>query len=388
MRFTASGCARRPRRRSPHRSTASACRPTSISTRIHEPDEWRRIPILGKEELRALSPREFMADFNIAPRPDIQEYWRSGGSTGKPLFYPRTFRDMEFMFEGFRRGIQLAGVKPGDTAHISYPLGIHPVGHVSARVCQQMGVGVNWAGSGASTPSAVQVELIDQMQPTVWMGMSGYALHLANLAEAKGFDLKKSSVKKVLCAAEPISDAKRAKIEGMWGATLFDGFGMTEMCMMGAEDDTARRLPHVDRHVLSGGSRPRQPRAGRPRRGRRAGFDRAVECQRHALRPLEFRRPGGLALDRAGRRRLPLLPAPEARPPDRRLLQGARRQHHPRRFRGFHVRHGRRAGLQVRGAGRPGRARRPARLLRERSRARTQMRWRPSWRRRSGRSSN
>ena len=205
--------------------------------RVHEPDEWRRIPILGKEELRALSPREFMADFNIAPRPDIQEYWRSGGSTGKPLFYPRTFRDMEFMFEGFRRGIQLAGVKPGDTAHISYPLGIHPVGHVSARVCQQMGVGVNWAGSGASTPSAVQVELIDQMQPTVWMGMSGYALHLANLAEAKGFDLKKSSVKKVLCAAEPISDAKRAKIEGMWGATLFDGFGMTEMCMMGAEDD-------------------------------------------------------------------------------------------------------------------------------------------------------
>ena len=117
--------------------------------RVHEPEEWRRIPILDKDELRALSPREFMADFNIAPRPDIQEYWRSGGSTGKPLFYPRTFRDMEFMFEGFRRGIQLAGVKPGDTAHISYPLGIHPVGHVSARVCQQMGVGVNWAGSGA-----------------------------------------------------------------------------------------------------------------------------------------------------------------------------------------------------------------------------------------------
>ncbi|MCY4066058.1 MAG: hypothetical protein OXF57_06795, partial [Rhodospirillaceae bacterium] len=65
--------------------------------RIHEPDEWRRIPILDKEELRALSPREFMTDFNVAPREDIEEYWRSGGSTGKPLFYPRTFRDMEFM---------------------------------------------------------------------------------------------------------------------------------------------------------------------------------------------------------------------------------------------------------------------------------------------------
>ncbi|MYF85288.1 MAG: phenylacetate--CoA ligase family protein, partial [Rhodospirillaceae bacterium] len=205
--------------------------------RIHEPDEWRRIPILDKEELRALSPRAFMTDFNIAPRADIEEYWRSGGSTGKPLFYPRTFRDMEFMFEGFRRGIHLAGVRAGDTAHISYPLGIHPVGHVSARVCQQMGVGVNWAGAGANTPSAVQVELIDQMRPTVWMGMPGYALHLANLAEAAGFDLKNSSVNKILCCAEPLSAAKRAKIESMWGATVYDGFGMTEMCMMGAEDD-------------------------------------------------------------------------------------------------------------------------------------------------------
>jgi len=205
--------------------------------RIHEPDEWAKIPVLDKEELRALSPREFMDDFNIAKREEIQEYWRSGGSTGKPLFYPRTFKDMEYMFEGFRRGIDMAGIGHGDTVHISYPLGIHPIGHMTARVCQQLGAGVNWAGAGSNTPSAIQVELIDQMQPTVWMGMSGYALHLANLAEAKGFDLANSSVEKILCSAEPMSNAKRSKIEKAWGARIYDGFGMTEMCMMGAEDD-------------------------------------------------------------------------------------------------------------------------------------------------------
>ncbi len=203
---------------------------------IHEPEEWAKIPVLDKEELRALSPREFMDDFNTAKREDIQEFWRSGGSTGKPLFYPRTFKDMEYMFEGFRRGIALAGIGHGDTAHISYPLGIHPVGHVTARVCQKLGAGVNWAGAGSSTPSALQVELIDQIRPTVWMGMSGYALHLANVAEAKGFDLANSSVDKILCSAEPMSNAKRVKIERAWGAKIYDGFGMTEMCMMGAED--------------------------------------------------------------------------------------------------------------------------------------------------------
>jgi phenylacetate-CoA ligase len=64
--------------------------------------------------------------------------------------------------------------------------------------------------------------------------MSSYALHLANLAEAKGMDL--SSVKRVMTSAEPVSQAKRDKIERSWGAKLIDTFGMTEAGMMGAED--------------------------------------------------------------------------------------------------------------------------------------------------------
>jgi phenylacetate-CoA ligase len=66
--------------------------------------------------------------------------------------------------------------------------------------------------------------------------MSSYALHLANLAEARGIDLKESSVKTILTSAEPVSQAKRDKIERSWGARLTDTFGMTEAGMMGAED--------------------------------------------------------------------------------------------------------------------------------------------------------
>ena len=68
------------------------------------------------------------------------------------------------------------------------------------------------------------------------MGMSSYGLHLANLAEARGLDLAKSSVKTILCSAEPLSEAKRAKLARQWGAQVRDTFGMTEAGMMGAED--------------------------------------------------------------------------------------------------------------------------------------------------------
>lgn len=198
-------------------------------------EEFRKIPILDKEELRALSPQQFMTDFNQAPREKIHEYWRSGGSTGKPLFYPRTFEDMPYLYLGFSRGVQICGIGSGDTVHDAFPLGIHPVGHMYARVCQQLGAGVNWAGAGNSTPSALQIQLIDQMKPTVWMGMSSYGIHLANLAKAEGIDLSQSSVKKMITSAEPLSAAKREKIQRQWGAEIFDTFGMTECCLMGAE---------------------------------------------------------------------------------------------------------------------------------------------------------
>jgi phenylacetate-CoA ligase len=204
--------------------------------KLDDPAEWRKIPILHKEELRALTERQFYDQFNTAPRDTIWEYWRSGGSTGKPLFYPRSFADAPYCLLSFARGIQCAGVTKGDTAHISYPLGIHPVGHMYARVCQAAGVGVNWAGSGAGTPSAVQIQLIRDLKPTVWMGMSSYGIHLANIAEASGIDLAAIGVKKIVPSAEPLSAAKRAKIERCWGAKVHDSFGMTECGLMAAED--------------------------------------------------------------------------------------------------------------------------------------------------------
>ncbi len=205
--------------------------------KLDDPAEWRKIPILHKEELRALGEDEFYGEFNIAPRHTIWEYWRSGGSTGKPLFYPRSFEDAPYCLLSFARGIQCAGLGKGDTAHISYPLGIHPVGHMYARVCQAAGVGVNWAGSGAGTPSAVQIQLIRDLKPTVWMGMSSYGIHLANIAEAAGIDLAAIGVKKIVPSAEPLSAAKRAKIERCWGAKVHDSFGMTECGLMAAEDE-------------------------------------------------------------------------------------------------------------------------------------------------------
>lgn len=214
--------------------------------RLDDPEEWAKIPILDKEELRRIGVADFDAQFCIAERRDIAEYWRSGGATGVPLYYPRTYEDMEHTYRQLSRCWQCAGARPGDLCHMSFPLGVHPAGQLWARSANLSGVGIVWAGSGAGMPSAAQLELIETLKPTIWMGMPSYGLHLANLAEAQGIDLAGGSVRKLLVGAEALSPAKRDKLERMWGAEVNDLFGMTEIGILGSDSHV-----HEGFHVWS-----------------------------------------------------------------------------------------------------------------------------------------
>jgi phenylacetate-CoA ligase len=206
--------------------------------RLDHAEEWSRIPILDKDMLRSMSDAEFYKHFCLPAAADdgISEYWRSGGTTGRPLFYPRSHRDLMAAMVGFCRVFQCASMHAGERVHCSFPLGIHPAGQMMARAGEKCGMGVLMAGAGTTTPSSLQIELIEKLRPDVWMGMPSYALHLASLAEERGHALAQGPVHLVITSAEPISQAKREKIELMWGAKLRDSFGMTEAGMMGAED--------------------------------------------------------------------------------------------------------------------------------------------------------
>ena len=160
--------------------------------RLDDPEEWRKIPVLTKEELRKLPTDAFYRDFCIAPAVSSLEFWRSGGATGKPLFYPRSEEDLRYMLGvAFRRIWPCIGAGVKDVVHVSFPLGVHPVAQLTARSAQMEGLSTVWAGAGTTTPSQVQLELIANLKPTILAAMPSYALHLANVAEAQGIDLTK-----------------------------------------------------------------------------------------------------------------------------------------------------------------------------------------------------
>lgn len=218
------------------RALERAGRSPFLRDRLQHVEDWRDIPILDKETLRSLSAEQFYSEFCIGRRADWREFWRSGGTTGKPLFYPRTAEDLHWAMIGFRRVYHCVGAGIGDVAHLSMPLGIHPAGHMMARAGEAQGIAMAWVGAGAAAPSELQLDLLALLKPTLWVGMSSYGIHLANLAHARGFQISALGVKKIVTTAEPLSKAKREKLGREWNAQVFDSFGMTECMMMGSED--------------------------------------------------------------------------------------------------------------------------------------------------------
>jgi len=95
---------------------------------LDDPAEWRKIPILDKDTLRKFSHAELLHAFCAVPAERIAEYWRSGGSTGQPVFYPRTADDIRYAELSWGRSFPCIGIGAGDLCHISFPLGIHPAG--------------------------------------------------------------------------------------------------------------------------------------------------------------------------------------------------------------------------------------------------------------------
>ncbi len=194
---------------------------------------WLAIPPTTKEELRAIAAPE--DELWIVGREDVAEFWRSGGVTGRPLFYPRTAADIADSLDAFARCLAFAGVSAKDTFLCSLPIGVHPAGQQAVRAAERIGAATIWAGAGNQTASLAQVELVHDLGATVWCGMPSFGLHLAHLAEAAGRPLDHSVVHTLITTAEVLSGPKRSVLERLWGARVVDVFGMSEITLMGAE---------------------------------------------------------------------------------------------------------------------------------------------------------
>jgi phenylacetate-CoA ligase len=185
-------------------------------------DDLRRFPFTTKDDLRANYPFGMFA----VPRNQIVRIHASSGTTGKPTVVGYTDADIKTWSEVVARSIRAAGGRPGDLFHITHGYGLFTGGLGLHYGAERLGCTVVPI-SGGQTPR--QVQLIADFRPDLIVGTPSYMLAIADEFERQGLDPRRSSLRVVMCGAEPWTVAMRHEIEARFNADAFDLYGLSEI---------------------------------------------------------------------------------------------------------------------------------------------------------------
>src|ERR671935_2668231 len=177
-----------------------------------------RLPFTEKDELRASQaaqpPLGAHAAIDISQAARI---YSTSGTSGAPLYIPLTKNDVEQWREIGRKTYSCNGLKAGDRVITTYGAGPFVAGASLAAFeaigCVHIPVGV---GNTERLLAA-----IERLAPEALACTPSYALHIAEVAQAKGVRL--SCVQRIIVGGEPGGgeDGFRRRLENAWSAKVY-----------------------------------------------------------------------------------------------------------------------------------------------------------------------
>ena len=186
-------------------------------------DDIKILPFTRKEDLRENFPFGFLT----LPLNKIVRLHTSTGTTGKPkaIFFSK--KDINEAARLIARCMRMTGAKPGDVFQNMMSYGLFTGGLIFHYGAEKLGVLVIPAGAGNTEK---QIELMQDFKTTIIHITPSYALYLADVLEEKGIDpVNELNLRIIYLGAEPHSEKTRRKIEKIYGADVFNSYGLSEM---------------------------------------------------------------------------------------------------------------------------------------------------------------
>ncbi len=216
-------------------------------------DWFRRLPLTAKAELLDDQAAAPPYGTNLSrPLPAFTRLHQSTGTSGRRLRWLDTPESWRWLTDELWPALFAAmGIGPGD--RLLFPFSFGPFLGFWAGFEGAQRLGAMTIAAGGMTSSA-RLQLIAEHAITVVCCTPTYALRLAEVATADGFDLPGSSVRALLLAGEPGGSipATRQRLEAAWGARVFDHSGMTEIGALGVEFASAPgRLHLLEDHCIA-----------------------------------------------------------------------------------------------------------------------------------------
>jgi phenylacetate-CoA ligase len=184
------------------------------------------LPFTEKDELRASQaahpPLGAHAAIDIAQAARI---YSTSGTSGAPLYIPLTRRDVEQWREIGRKTYSCNGLKAGERVVTTYGAGPFVAG-ASLAAFEAIGAVHIPVGVGNTEKLLAAVE---RLQPETLACTPSYALHIAEVAAAKGVSL--DPVRRIIVGGEPGGGEQsfRRKLESAFGAKVYEIMGIGDI---------------------------------------------------------------------------------------------------------------------------------------------------------------
>ena len=190
--------------------------------------EIKRLPLTGKDEIRASCTAENPIGSHLcAARNEIVRIYSTSGTTGTPSYIPLTQTDLDNWITGSARSYAASGIVAGQRIVSTYNAGPFVAGAALGSM-DRMGLCHIPVGTGNTERLIKAIQLL---KPEAAVLTPSYAAHLIEWAAERNFDLKGSSVTRVLVAGEPGGGepAFRRMLEEGWGARVTEAMGIGDI---------------------------------------------------------------------------------------------------------------------------------------------------------------
>jgi phenylacetate-CoA ligase len=153
---------------------------------------------------------------------EIVRIYSTSGTTGTPSYIPLTASDLDNWITGSARSYAASGISPGQRIVSTYNAGPFVAGAALAAFDR---IGLTHIPVGTRNTDRL-LSAIELLRPEAVVLTPSYAAYLA-----ERFDLRGSSVERVLVAGEPGGGepAFRAKLEEGWGAKVTEAMGIGDI---------------------------------------------------------------------------------------------------------------------------------------------------------------
>ncbi len=189
----------------------------------------QKFPFVNKKTERdTQGVGSFLGEMAAVSEDDVVFISTSSGSTGVPTVSPFTKKDFDEFQDVESRLFYAAGMRKTDRYVHALNFSLF-VGGPDVIGAQNLGALCIWVGT---VPSDRLLFILKEFQPTMIWTTPSYAWHLGETAKKNGIDPAKDlSINKIIVAGEAGGsiEATRSAIEELWGAKLYDFYGISDI---------------------------------------------------------------------------------------------------------------------------------------------------------------